>query len=340
MGGPDQLHRPRSRTRPGGLSRRTVAAGALALAAAPAATLAQVGRVARIGYLSASDRTERNIDSVRDGLRELGYVEGRNLLLEPRFAADDYDRFPALLEELLTARLDVIVTAAAATLAALGYSGPTPIVFVFSGDPVDAGFVTSLRQPDRNMTGVSLMQLAISAKRIELLKDCVPSVRRVGVLVNPRHPGVQSERRATQEAADILKIEAAFYDVRSGTDFVAAFAAMEKDGCDGLAVLPDASTLSQRALIAESALRLGLPSVCGWKPFADAGGLLSYGPNLATGYARAAYYVDRILRGARARDLPVEQPTRFELIVNQKTATALGIKVPELVMFRATELIE
>jgi putative tryptophan/tyrosine transport system substrate-binding protein len=298
------------------------------------------GKVARIGYLSATSAPDYNLESFLGGMRTLGYGEGRDFVIEVRYAQRDYSRFSALLEELLRARVDVIVTGGPAFRTAPLAGLPIPVVFGFSGDPVDAGIVASLARPGGNVTGMSFLSLDLSVKRVELLKEAMPSMTRVAVLTNSTHPGEVSELKATREAAHTLGLAIEQFEVQSDDSFAPAFTAIAESKCDALLAFPDALKNFNRQKIVAFALRRRLPSIYGWKMYADAGGLLSYGPVLYDAQARLAVYVDKLLKGAKPADLPVEQPTKLEMVVNRKTAKALGLEIPPGLILRADVVIE
>jgi putative tryptophan/tyrosine transport system substrate-binding protein len=299
----------------------------------------QRGKPARLGYLSASSPPDNNFASFLAGMRALGYGEDRDFVVEVRYARRDYSRFPALVEELLRARVDLIVAGGPASRAA-PLAAPVPVVFGFSGDPVDAGIVASFARPGGNATGVSFLSLDLSVKRVDLLKEAKPAMARVAVLSNPNHAGDASELKATRETADKLGLAIEHFEVRTDDGFEGAFAAIAQSKCDGLLAFPDALTNFNRQKIVAFALRRRLPSIFGWKMYAEAGGLLSYGPVQHDAFVRLAVYVDKILKGAKPADLPVEQPTKLEMVVNLKTAKALGLEIPPGLILRADELIE
>jgi putative ABC transport system substrate-binding protein len=312
-----------------------------AAAAWPLAAHAQLReKPARIGYLSASSPPDITLESFLAGMRVLGYGEGRDFVLEVRYAGRDYSRFPALVEELLRARVDLIVTGGPSSRAAPLAAASVPVVFGFSGDPVDAGIVASFARPGGNATGVSLLSLELSAKRIDLLKEAKPTMTRVAVVSNPDHAGDTSELKATREAAGKLGLAIEHFEVRTDDGFEPVFAAIAASKCDGLLSFPDALTNFNRQKIVAFALRRRLPSIYGWKFYTQAGGLMSYGPVQHDAFARLAVYVDKILKGAKPADLPVEQPTKLEMVVNAKTAKALGLEIPPGLILRADELIE
>ena len=282
-------------------------------------------KLARIGYLSASSPPDNNFASFLTGMRALGYAEDRDFVVDLRYAQRDYTRFPVLVEELLRARVDLILAAGPASRAA-PLAGSVPVVFGFSGDPVDAGIVASFARPGGNATGVSFLSLDLSVKRVDLLKEAKPAMTRVAVLSNPDHAGDASELKATRETADALGLVIEHFEVRTDASFDPAFAAIAQSECDGLLAFPDALTNFNRQKIGAFALRRRLPSIFGWKMYVEAGGFMSYGPIQHDAFVRLAVYVDKILKGAKPADLPVEQPTKLEMAINLKTANALGSK--------------
>jgi putative ABC transport system substrate-binding protein len=300
----------------------------------------QRAKPARIGYLSSSSPPDVNLESFLRGMGAVGYGEGRDFVVEARYARRDYSKFPALADELLRAQVDLIVAGGPAFRTWRLASVPVPVVFLFSGDPVDAGIVASFARPGGNVTGVSLLSLDLSVKRVQLLKEAMPTMTRVAVLSNPTHPGEVSELKATREAARALRLAIEHFAVESDDDFEPAFAAIAQSNCDGLVAFPDALKNFNRQKIVAFALRRRLPSIYGWKMYADVGGLMSYGPNLDDVSVRVAAYVDKILKGAKPADLPVEQPTKLEMVVNLKTAKALGFEIPAGLILRADELLE
>jgi putative tryptophan/tyrosine transport system substrate-binding protein len=270
----------------------------------------------------------------------VGYREGRDFVIEARYASRDYSKFPALSDELLRAQVELIVAGGPAFRTWRLAAVPVPVVFLFSGDPVDAGIVSSFARPGGNVTGVSLLSLDLSIKRVQLLKEAMPTMTRVAVLSNPTHPGEVSELKATREAALKLGLAIEHFAVESDNDFDPAFAAIAASTCDGLIAFPDALKNFNRQKIVAFALSRRLPSIYGWKMYAEAGGLMSYGPILDDVSVRVAVYVDKILKGAKPADLPVEQPTKLEMVVNRQTAKALGLEIPPGLILRADEVIE
>ena len=319
--------------------RLLLAAPALGWSAA-GAHAQRAGRTWRIGYLSGNSPPDPNVASFRLGMQRVGRIEGRDYEIVARFADFNYERFPALVDELLVQKVDIIVTAGASTRAAPLAAKSMPVVFGFSGDPVAAGLVKSLSHPGGNATGVSAMALELAGKRLSLLIEAAPTIRRVGVLSNPAHPGEQSEWAATQAAAKTLGVDLNYYRIATAPDVSEAIERAQGERCDGLLTFPEALSLFNRGTIVQFAAKHRLPTAFGWKVYCQAGGLLSYGPNLAEFYARMGFYADRVLQGAKPADLPVELPTAFELVINLKTAKALGLTIPPTVLARADEVIE
>jgi putative ABC transport system substrate-binding protein len=320
--------------------RELIAAFGGAAAAWPLGARAAARKPARIGYLSASTPPDVNLESFIRGMGAVGYGEGRDFVIEARYARRDYSKFPALVDELLRAQVDLIVAGGPAFRTWRLAAVPVPVVFLFSGDPVDAGIVASFARPGGNITGVSLLSLDLSIKRLDLLKEAMPTMTRVAVLSNPTHPGELSELRATLEAARALGLAIEHFDVESDDDFEPAFAAIAQSKCDGLIAFPDALKNFNCQKIVAFALRRRLSSIYGWKMYAEAGGLMSYGPVLDDVSVRVAVYVDKILKGKKPADLPVEQPTKLEMVVNLKTAKVLGLEIPPGLILRADELLE
>jgi len=315
-----------------------LAASALGISAAAHAQ--RPGRMWRIGYLSGTSPPDPNMASFRLGMQRVGRTEGRDYEIFTRFADFQYERFPALIDELLSDKVDIIITPGASTRAAPLAAKSVPVVFGFSGDPVAAGIVQSLSHPGGNATGVSAMALELAGKRLSLLIEAVPAIRRVGVLSNPTHPGEQSEWGATQAAAKTLNVDLHYYRIATTSDVPDAIERAQIDRCDGLLTFPEALSLFNRSTITQLAVKRRLPTAFGWKIYCQAGGLLSYGPNLGEFYARTGFYADRILRGAKPAELPVELPTTFETIVNNATAKAIGLSLPSTILARADEVIE
>ena len=314
-----------------------------ATAAWPLALRAQqAGKIYTVGSLTAGTGAPiPGITTLGDTLRELGWIEGKNIAFERRYAENRLDRLPALAAELVDLKVDVIV--AAGTLAPLAAKRATttiPIVMTAAGDPVGSGLVPNLARPGGNVTGLSLMVPDLGGKRLELLKELLPRMSRVAVLWNAANPYPALVFKETERAAQTLGIEVQSLEVQEPNDFGNAFEAAERHQPDALIMVEDPLTIDFRKQIADFALTHRLPAMNGFRQFVDAGGLMAYGASLSDLLRRAAGYVDKIPRGAKPSDLPVEQPTKFELIINLKTAKALGIENPPMLLARADELIE
>jgi putative ABC transport system substrate-binding protein len=294
--------------------------------------------VPRIGFLlPGASPAAPYAEAFRAGLAELGYTVGRDIRIEYRSAEGKAERLPDLVAELVRARVALIVTSGEGALAAKGVTGTVPIVMAVSADPVGAGLVADPARPGGNITGLTLLAPGIVAKRLELVKEVLPDLTRLAVLWNPNPLG----RRVLEEleaAARPMGIAVQAVEARVPDDLPGAFAAMT--GARALVVLADPLTIAQRGRIMSLAAARGLPAISDTRQFADAGGLLAYGPSLPDSFRRAAAYVDKILKGAKPADLPVEQPTKFELVINLKTAKALGLTIPQSVLVRADQVIQ
>jgi putative ABC transport system substrate-binding protein len=308
-----------------------------------AAQAQQTGNVYRIGFLGNSTAAlEANlVGPFREGLRELGYVEGRNVLIEYRWAEGKYDRFPALIGELLALKVAVIVTAGTpATLAVKKATTSVPLVMSAVGDPVGTGIVPSLSHPGGNITGLTAISTEMDAKRLELLREVVPSVSYIALLWNAASPLQVLAEKQVQAAAQVLRMRVLSLGVKTEEEIKSALAVMARERPDALLVLADRLLLHHRALIMDFATRHRLPGVHAYRELVEAGGLMSFGPSYADMHKRAAYFVDRILKGAKPGDLPVERPRTFELVINLKVAKALGLTIPQSVLLRGTEIIQ
>ena len=298
----------------------------------------------RIGFLSPTtpENTARVLAGLRQGLRENGYVEGTNIQIESRFANNRFDRLPALARELIALRVDVLVTyVTQASLAAKHGTDTIPIVMLGVGDPLGSGLVASLSRPGGNVTGTSGSFVESAGKRLQLLKEAVPAIRRVAVLWNPDNTVFQAQvLDQTRAAARPLDIELELFEARDPASIENALAAMAKQRVSAVNVLPDPGLGTNYVRIAALATKMRLPSISAISGYAEAGGLLAYGPNLSDMARNAGGYVAKILKGAKAGDLPVEQPTKFELVINLKTAKQIGIVVPQSMRLRADRLIE
>jgi putative ABC transport system substrate-binding protein len=322
----------------------TLLSGAAVASAWPVeARTQQAGMIPRIGFMGNSTaKLEANlIGPFRDGLRELGYEEGRNLLIEFRWAEGKYDRFPALIAELLAAKVDVIVTAGTpATQAIKKATSTVPLVFIAVGDPIGTGIVPSLARPGANITGLSSIAPDLEGKRLELLRQVVPKLVRVAFFLNPANAFHAVSMRQARVAAQSLGIELQPLEVSKSEQLDGAFAAVVKQKPDALLILADRIFLHNRKRMMEFAIQQRLPSVNAYRELVEAGGLMSYGPSYEDMHRRAAIYVDKILKGAKPADLPIEQPTKFILFINLKAATALGLTLPPTLLARADEVIE
>ena len=307
---------------------------------------AQQQKIPRIGYLSSTDaaRESTRAEAIRLALRERGYVEGQNIAFEYRYGEGKVDRAADLAAELVRHKVDIIVVTGgdAWTRAATHPTKTIPIVMGGTGsDPVKTGLIESLARPGGNITGITNLTAELGGKRMELLKEAVPKVARVAVLYNPATPDSLHEvKEVLPVAARALRLTIQPWEVRAADDFKRVFAALNKERPDGLYVTPGQQMNANRKRIADFALKSRLPSTGSNGEFVDAGGLMSYGADLAESYRRVAYYVDRILKGAKPADLPVEQPTKFELVINLKTAKQIGLTIPPEVLARANRLIK
>ena len=298
----------------------------------------QPAKVRKIGFLNQAGAFSANVEAFRQGMRDLGYIEGQNIVIEFR-TAERGSQLTQLANELVQQKVDVIVTSGPAARPAKMATGTVPIVFNFSGDPVEAGFIDSLARPGRNMTGVTQLAFELVGKRLEILKEAVPGVSRVGVLASPLHAGEQREFRETQSTARALGITLQYNQVKDTAEVGAAFDAIIKEKSNALLVFPDPVTNSHHTQIVEFAVKHRLPSMFGRKEPVEAGGLMSYGPSLDELYRRIPVHVDKILKGAKPADIPVEQPRKFELVINLKTAKQIGLTIPPNVLARADKVI-
>jgi putative ABC transport system substrate-binding protein len=319
--------------------------GLLALGAAPlAAEAQQAGKVYRIGYLSAPTRAsvENGLQAFLRALRELGWVEGQNLIIEYRWAEGKVERLPDLAAELVRRKVDLIVApAGSAALAAKNATSSIPIVMIFPSDPVEMGLVASLSRPGGNITGTTFTPgPEIFGKQLQILKEAIPHVSRVAILWNPADPSFALQMRELEGAARSLRIRLQHVEARGPEEFASAFAAMARERADALLVNGTSTFLAHRATLAELAVKGRLPTMYSFRENVEAGGLMAYAVNMADFVGRAAVYVDKILKGAKPADLPVEQPTKFELVINLKTAKALGLTIPQSLLLRADEVIQ
>ncbi len=324
--------------------RRAFVAGAAALFATPHVGRAQLpGKTARIGRLSplSAEVDAPFMNAFRQALQELGWVEGQSFSLVSRFAEGRADRLPQLAASLVRDGVDVLLTGSnPGALAAKHATTTIPIVMVTTGDPIGGGIVTSLAHPGGNLTGVTALGWELSAKRLEALKGAVPGVQRVAVLVNPGAPYTRPFLAEREGVARDLGLKIQVLEARSPGELEAAFATMAHERAEAVMVLTDVLFITERRAIVELAARRRLPAVYFDRQFVDAGGLMFYGASLVHMYRRAALYVDKVLKGVRPADLPIEQPTTFELVVNLRAARALGLKIPPAFLLRADQVIE
>jgi ABC-type uncharacterized transport system substrate-binding protein len=311
--------------------------GALFSALCAPAAAQQPGKIPHIGFLSLSGA---NQEAFLQGLRDLGYIEGKNIAIDSRVAANRADRLSALAGELVAIKVDVIVAAGSqAVRAAQRTTKSIPIVMTSSSDPVGTGFVASLAHPGGNITGLSLLGPDLSTKRLEMLKEIVLGVSRVAVFWNPDDPAAKISLKETEAAAKALALYLQISETRDASDFQSAFRTASKERAQALILLPAPIMSTQAKQIAELALKNNLPAISTVSEFPNAGGLMSYGTNLADSYRRAATYVDKILKGRKPGDLPVEQPIKFELIINLKAAKQIGLTIPPNMLARADRVI-
>src|SRR5262245_1138574 len=322
-----------------------VALCALVLALGSSVEAQQPKNVPRIGYLSALDPVSEStrVEGIRSALRERGYIEGQNIAIEYRYAEGKRDRLPELAVELVRTKVDIIVTAGGDSLVRAARNATKTIPIVMSGggvDPVGAGFVESLARPGGNVTGFTNLSTELGGKRLELFKEAVPKVARVAVLYDPTIQANVLDQKEVQNASRALGLTVRSWEVRAADGFDRVFAALNKERPDGLYVSVGPLTNVNRNRTVSFATKSLLPSVFGRREFVESGGLMSYGADLADSYRRVAYYVDRILKGAKPADLPVEQPVKFELIINLKTAKQIGLTIPQSMLDRADKVIK
>lgn len=318
-----------------------MALGPLALSASRAwAQRPAAGKPARIGWLSYISSPDVGLTNLRDGLAELGYVEGRTHVLVPRFANGDFTRLPTLLDELMAERIDLLVSRGPSVDFTKAVRSRVPVVFAYSGDPVAAGFADSLARPGRNMTGITFMALELSAKRVEVLKELIPSATRIALLSNPEHAGELAEYRVSEDAALRVGSTITRYLARTPGELTSVYDEIRAARPNAMLVFPDSLTLARRQEIADFAARERIPSMFGWTEFTEAGGLVSYGPGLTESFKILARFVDKILKGADASLTPIEQTSRISLTINAATARRMGLVVPSSILTRADRVIE
>jgi putative ABC transport system substrate-binding protein len=314
----------------------------LLVTTSPASEAQSTSNIPRIGFLvGAVAEGEPGPEAFRQGLREFGYVEGQNIAIEWRWARGDLTRLPDLAQELVQLKVDVIVANSVAPIRAAQKATRTiPIVMVYPADPVALGFVASLARPEGNITGLTQVSPELIGKRLQLLKEAVPNLSRVAVLLDPGHPGIRQRAKDAKAAAPALGLRLQFVEAQNSSELDTAFAAMTRENVN--AVFYEGSTrhYAQRARIAQHAVKNRLPSMCGLREYVEAGCLMGYGARWTDLWRRAAYFVDKILRGAKPPELPVEGPTKFEFVINMRTAKALGLTIPPSLLLRADHVIE
>ena len=316
---------------------------AIFLSAVPLVEAQQSVKVPRIGFLGNSTAVlEANlIGPFREGLRERGYVEGQNIIIEWRWAEGKYERFPTLIAELIASNVELIVTAGTPASLAVKKAAPSiPLVMIAVGDPVGTGLIKSLAHPGGNITGLTSIAADLEGKRLELLREVVPTISHVAVFWNPVSPFQVVAEKEVQAAAQVLRMKVLSLGVKAQEQFDDAFATIRRERPGALNVLADRLFLHNRKRIMDFAVQHRLPGVHAYVELVEAGGLMSYGPSYAGMHRRAAYFVDRILKGTKPADLPVEQPAKFELIINLKAAKQIGVMVPPPVLYRADKVIK
>ena len=308
----------------------------------PVVTHAQQTKVFRLGWLTTAPAAEVNpfLDALRAGLASQGYIEGRNLTVIARYADGDIGRVPALAEQLARLPVDLIATQGTATRQLQKVSITVPVIYVFSADPVLGGIAESLARPGRNMTGITLLSAELNGKRLELLREFMPHTDRVAILASPTHAGEELERRSSIEMAQKLGMTIQYFPTPNLAELRVAYAAMAASPPQAIVVFPDPITFANREQIIDFASTQRMPVVSGWADFAETGALFTYGPKLTESYRRLAYYVDRVLKGEKPSELPIERPTVFELVINLKTAKALSLEIQPALLARADRIIE
>jgi putative tryptophan/tyrosine transport system substrate-binding protein len=326
------------------MKRRVILAATAAAALSPAMVRAQQKAMPVIGWLSGSSpgSSAPQMAAFRQGLGETGYVEGQNVTIEARWAENHDDQLPALAADLVNRKVDVITASGGPTPARVSKSSTStiPIVFAIGGDPVATGLVASMARPGGNLTGVSYLVVELNPKRLDLLSQLVPQAGSIAVLVNPGNPNTAGVIREMQETARLDRAALRVLPASSEREIDAAFASLVQGHAGALVVQADPFFTSRREYLVALAARHAVPAIYSWRDFVTAGGLASYGPNLATVYRQLGIYTGKILKGAKPADLPVEQPTRLELVINMKTAKALGLTIPPSILARADEVIE
>jgi len=325
------------------MDRRAFLALVASMAMLPQNVIAQNDkRTIKIGWLTAQREVSLTpyLAALRRGFGELGYVEGQNLVIEYRFGNDQLQRVPELAAELVKSGVELIVAQGAAVSEIAKQSFPVPIVYIFSGDPTAAGFADGLSRPRGNMTGVTMMAAELNGKRLEILRDIVPGLRRVAIIANPEHHGVNLERNNSEQTGQRLGMEIRYCPTPSIAKLEEALAGLKADPVQAISIFSDGFAVQNRKAIIDFAAEQGVPVVAGWSIFARSGAICTYGPLQSEQYRRLADYVDRIAKGVRPSELPIQQPTKFETVVNLKTAKTLGLSIPPALLASADEIIE
>jgi putative ABC transport system substrate-binding protein len=325
------------------VKRRAFLGSVLATAILPRCVGAQgAPKPVRIGWLTAQQASSLTpyLAAMRTGFSGLGYVEGRNLTIDYRYGDDVLERVPGLAAELVGLGVDLMIVQGAAVPIVNQVGLKIPVVYVFSGDPVSAGLADSLARPRGNMTGLTLMAAELNGKRLEILRDIVPDLRRVAIIANSEHPGAELERAYSEDVARRLGLKIQYFPTPTRDELAAAFTSMNTEPPQAISLFADGFAVQNRQSIIDFAMNHRAPVVSGWPVFAQSGALCTYGPLQADSYRRLASYVDRILKGAKPADLPIEQPTKFETVINIRTAKALGLTIPSSLLVSADEVIE
>lgn len=325
------------------MDRRRFLAYALATTTVPRSGAAQTSDVpARIGWLTAQRASSLTpyITALRKGLTEHGLEEGRNLTIDFRYGDDNLSRVPALADDLVRTNVSVILAQGAAVTIIAKLSLPVPIIYVVSSDPVAAGLASSYARPGGNMTGVTFMAAELNVKRLEILREMIPDLRRIALIGNPEHPGEQLERAVSLNAGRQFGLTIDYHATRTNDDLAGAFTRLAAAPPQALSVFADGFTLQNRQLIIDFAKPRRIPVISGWPVFAQAGAICTYGPRLADAYRRLASHLSRVLKGDRPGDIPIERPSTFDLVINLKAAQALNIDVPASLLALATQVIE
>ena len=321
------------------VSRRTFLAVTAAAFAPRIARAQPAPSVPRIGWLSVDSEPDPFIEGFREGMRRFNYVDGQNLVIERRYGAGNLDVLRAAAADMSKQKVAMIVAAGPAMRAARGIQD-TPVLIAISGDPLEAGIAETLARPGRNFTGITFLSLEVAAKRVQLLKEAIPGLRTIAALSNVDHPGEASERKATEAAAHALGVTLVYVPFKFVTELDQGLRGVRDAKPDAMLVFPEGATVANRMRVAEFAISQRLPSMFGWSEYVDAGGLMSYGANVREAYVQLAEYADRVLKGARPATLPIVQPTRFELVVNARTAKALDVAIPSTLLLRAARVLE